>query len=139
MSENSVQGGCACGAIRYEISGNPLVVFNCHCHACQKSTGAAFVSGVVVPEPAFALLRGQPAYYETTGDSGKLLHRGFCAACGTHVTAIADLMPGTIAVHLGSLDEPARFKPNLNVYTDHAMPWFQPGSDTKNYPGTVTG
>ena len=24
-------GGCACGAIRYEISAEPLMTFKCHC------------------------------------------------------------------------------------------------------------
>src|SRR4051794_41879138 len=34
-------GGCACGAVRYEIS-EPLVSASyCHCTRCQRRTGAA--------------------------------------------------------------------------------------------------
>ena len=32
-------GGCACGAIRYEISDEPLVMDDCQCRDCQR--GAA--------------------------------------------------------------------------------------------------
>ncbi len=41
-------GGCLCGAIRYEITGPPLVAYPCHCTACQRLTGSAFSSAVVV-------------------------------------------------------------------------------------------
>ena len=29
-------GGCACGAIRYECSAEPVVSYMCHCRDCQK-------------------------------------------------------------------------------------------------------
>ncbi|RYZ47877.1 MAG: aldehyde-activating protein, partial [Proteobacteria bacterium] len=35
----SYQGGCACGAIRYEISAEPLASVDCYCRDCQKESG----------------------------------------------------------------------------------------------------
>ena len=35
MSE-AYTGGCACGAIRYEISGEPMVSNDCQCRDCQR-------------------------------------------------------------------------------------------------------
>src|SRR5688572_30210881 len=32
-------GGCACGAIRYEISGEPLFQNHCQCRDCQRKSG----------------------------------------------------------------------------------------------------
>ena len=32
-------GGCACGAIRYEISCEPLVMTDCQCRDCQRESG----------------------------------------------------------------------------------------------------
>ncbi|MGH7926886.1 MAG: GFA family protein, partial [Candidatus Binatia bacterium] len=78
----SFQGGCACGAIRYESISKPVVSFNCHCRACQRYTGSAFISGVLVPANAFGLTRGEPTYYIVQGDSGGDISRGFCAVCG---------------------------------------------------------
>ena len=35
-------GGCQCGALRYEVSAAPVMVYNCHCTNCQKIGGGAF-------------------------------------------------------------------------------------------------
>lgn len=32
-------GGCACGAVRYEIPGKPLAMADCQCRACQRKSG----------------------------------------------------------------------------------------------------
>ena len=32
-------GGCACGAIRYEISAEPVFMNDCQCRDCQQSSG----------------------------------------------------------------------------------------------------
>ena len=40
-------GGCQCGAVRYEISGPPRVVYACHCTECQRQSGAAFALAAV--------------------------------------------------------------------------------------------
>jgi hypothetical protein len=38
-----LEGGCACGAVRYRLTAAPLIVHACHCRDCQKTTGSAFV------------------------------------------------------------------------------------------------
>ncbi|HEU0005684.1 MAG TPA: aldehyde-activating protein, partial [Terriglobia bacterium] len=42
-------GGCVCGAVRYECSAEPIMMFKCHCRDCQRVTGGGFVAGLVVP------------------------------------------------------------------------------------------
>ena len=56
-------GGCLCGALRYEITAPPLVAYTCHCTACQRLTGSAFSSAVVVAAEAcrFAGARRGPS------------------------------------------------------------------------------
>jgi hypothetical protein len=36
------EGGCACGAVRYVVTGGPLRVGLCHCLTCRKRHGAPF-------------------------------------------------------------------------------------------------
>jgi hypothetical protein len=47
--------GGSCGAIRYECTAKPIMMFNCHCRDCQQTTGGAFVPAVLVPATAFRL------------------------------------------------------------------------------------
>ena len=42
--QETVSGGCACGAIRYEFVGEPAAAINCHCRDCQRASGAGFAS-----------------------------------------------------------------------------------------------
>jgi hypothetical protein len=39
-------GGCACGALRYEISGEPIAMIDCQCRQCQRESGTAHASHV---------------------------------------------------------------------------------------------
>lgn len=41
-SQFPMDGGCACGLIRYRISQAPIIVHCCHCTSCQRETGTAF-------------------------------------------------------------------------------------------------
>jgi len=49
-------GGCECGAVRYECSAEPMMMFKCHCRDCQRVTGGAFVAGLLVPMSAGTLI-----------------------------------------------------------------------------------
>ena len=71
-------GGCACGAVRYECSAEPLMMGNCHCRDCQRATGGPFVSILAVPKEALKIT-GEVKYHEVQGDSGNPIKRGFCA------------------------------------------------------------
>jgi hypothetical protein len=42
--DKSYTGGCACGAIRYEIAGEPAVMVDCQCRQCQRDSGTGHQS-----------------------------------------------------------------------------------------------
>jgi hypothetical protein len=46
----TVAGGCACGAIRYETDATPVVMLNCHCRDCQRASGSGYAAHLVVPK-----------------------------------------------------------------------------------------
>jgi hypothetical protein len=115
-------GGCACGAIRYEISGEPAMAGHCQCHDCQKATGAGHASVMVFPE-AQAKITGKAKFYDVKADSGATLSRGFCAACGSRLFSKSTGFPGMIMVTAGSLDNPGRFQPGFVLYTSSGNAW----------------
>ena len=54
MSE-AYTGGCACGAIRYEISGEPMVMNDCQCRDCQRKSGTGHGSYLTFPRTGVKL------------------------------------------------------------------------------------
>src|SRR6187551_1602444 len=76
-------GGCVCGAVRYECSAEPIMMFKCHCRDCQRVTGGGFVPGLVVPSSAFRVTKGQLRYHFTPSTAGGKHKRGFCSKCGS--------------------------------------------------------
>ncbi len=116
-------GGCACGAIRYECSAEPLLTWKCHCRDCQRSTGSAFVGVVFVPAAALTLTKGNPKYYVVKGESGNTVRRGFCPDCGSPVIAKGDAFPDFQGVAVASLDDPSGVEPAADIWTASAQPW----------------
>ena len=78
-------GGCACGAIRYESTAEPVMMLHCHCRDCQRSSGGPFSSFVIVPTEAFKLLQGSLRFHASPSEAGGMTRRGFCPDCGSPI------------------------------------------------------
>lgn len=85
-------GGCACGAIRYEVTAQPVTAFHCQCASCQKATGAGHASAMVFPRAA-AKVTGSPKFHESPADGGNIARRGFRTQCGSLVLFHAQAQP----------------------------------------------
>ena len=53
-------GGCSCGAIRYEITSFPLLLYTCNCTDCQTTSGSAFALNMPVATKGFRITKGEP-------------------------------------------------------------------------------
>jgi hypothetical protein len=120
-----VSGGCACGAIRYESTAEPMTMIHCHCRDCQQSSGGPFSSFIVVPKDAFKLLQGSLRFHPSPSEMGGQTHRGFCVECGSPILGKPDAAPQIVAIRTASLDDPSRFTPQMDVWTCDAHPWDQ--------------
>jgi hypothetical protein len=66
----TLSGGCACGAVRFECEADPVFMLNCHCRDCQRANGSAYAAILAVPRASMRL-RGEPRYHGVVGSSGK--------------------------------------------------------------------
>ena len=106
VSANTRGGGCQCGELRYEISGEPLEVYVCHCTECRKQSASAFGISVIVRSADLKLTRGQPKSWSRATDSGGQLTCFFCPDCGSRVWHGDKDRDATVSVKGGSLDDP---------------------------------
>jgi hypothetical protein len=119
----TVTGGCACGAIRYEVSAEPIASGACHCRACQYAAGGAPSYAMVVPRPAFAITKGTPRAHWSRSETGNRVARYFCPDCGTPLHAESEAFPQVVSIKPGSLDDPSQFRPMVNLWVSAAQPW----------------
>jgi hypothetical protein len=132
-------GGCACGAIRYECSIEPMLMGNCHCRDCQRASGAGYSSAALVPASAVKIVKGEPKYHSVTAASGRTARRGFCAECGSPLFADNSSGSGMMALKPGSFDDPSWFKPMADIWTSSAQPWDHMNPDLPKFPKDPMG
>ena len=128
---STIEGGCACGAIRFEIEGPLMGSGACHCRACQYASGGAPAYLGIAPTAGFKVTKGTPKRYVSTGDSGGDVVRNFCPDCGTSL--FTELTNSSITpVKLGALDDPSSYAPGMHFYVSEAQPWHHitPGVPT---------
>jgi len=133
----NITGGCLCGRVRYTVNGEPAFSGLCHCRNCQRYTGSAFEALIAFPAASVSV-QGELKTYDDTGDSGLPVHRRFCPNCGSGVVNEVDVLPGVTIVLAGTLDDPAAFKPTMDVYWSSAQPWVHTSSERTRFPKMPT-
>jgi hypothetical protein len=128
-----MSGGCACGAIRYECSGKPVLMLNCHCRDCQRASGTAYAAILTMPR-ACVRISGEPRYHTAMGKAGRAVERGFCASCGSQVVLRLEKFPDLLGLQAGSLDDPSLYRPAIEVFTASAQPWDHMNPETQKKP-----
>jgi len=119
---NEWTGGCACGALRYEITGEPVFQNHCQCRDCQHKSGTGHGSYLTFPRAG--VTHGGPATsWDIVGDSGNIKTRAFCPTCGSPVYMTFAAMPELFTIHAASLDDPARFQPQAVTYAVRGLAW----------------
>ncbi len=136
MTEESptIRGGCICGAVRYEIAGQPLTVAACHCTGCRRHSGAAFSVNLIVQSRAMTVTGPLAAFLDADTESGAPLAREHCRECGTPVRSVPGSSPKIVAVKAGTLDAPQAYAPRMHLYTQSALPWVTIPVDVPSFP-----
>ncbi|MBY0324292.1 MAG: GFA family protein [Reyranella sp.] len=116
-------GGCACGAIRYEIAGEPVFMNHCQCRDCQQRSGSGHGSYLTFTGRKGVTVRGKASHWDLAGDSGTIKTHAFCPTCGTPVYLTFAAMPDLFTVTAASLDDPGRFKPQAVTYGVRGRAW----------------
>lgn len=131
------EGGCLCGATRFETTADPVRVTTCHCTFCQRATGSANMVEPLFDKPALRVVKGTPKVFDLVSEgSGKVVHLHFCPDCGGRLYLSFERFPDIVGVYAGAFDDPAWF----DITPDNAKHIFlgEARPDTVIPPGLPT-
>ena len=117
----TLQGGCQCGAVRYEVNGTPQHVALCHCSDCRKSSGAPMVAWAAFAENEFTMLQGDLTTFNSSGTA----LRSFCPKCGTGIAyRNEEYLPGIVDIQSATLDDPDALPAGAHIQVAERIGWM---------------
>jgi len=115
-----LSGGCNCGEVRYELTGEPIRAGICHCETCRKGSGSAFSFFGIWPR-AGLVFTGELGCWQSRAGGER-----FCPLCGSPLFCLAE-DGDEIEVKLGTLDGgPSALQPAYELWTIRREHWLAP-------------
>lgn len=104
-------GSCACGAVKYEVTGDPTKVTFCHCSKCRRWHGHVGAYAAA-PREGFRLSEQRGLRWYALSDK---VRRGFCGECGSSLFWDEDGDP-RISFCAGTVDAPTGLVAKAHIY-----------------------
>ncbi len=122
MAQSILKGSCLCGAVKYQVTGEPKRFYHCHCSRCRKVTGTGHASNMFFQPGVLKWLGGEEQVRTFKVPEAKRFTNSFCTTCGSRLPRQAQgsdvvLVPG------GSLDEEAPIRPQARIFTGSRASW----------------
>jgi len=134
MTSETFEGRCACGHVRYRMNSAPLIVHCCHCHECQRLSGAAFAINAMIETSRVDLLQGDVATITVPSESGKGQKIIRCTKCQVAVWSHYALEGGigdmVNFIRVGTLNNPDDLPPDIHIFTESKQVWMKLPDDT---------
>ncbi len=131
-----IDGGCACGHIRFRLASRPLFVHCCHCRWCQRESGGAVALNALIETNRLQLLSGAIDLVATPTRSGKGQTIARCPVCRVALWSHYALAGKSVTfVRVGTLDDPDAMPPDIHIFTASKQPWVILPPDVPAVPG----
>ena len=115
-------GRCQCGAVQFQLTGEPRLVSLCHCKDCRRSSGAPVMAWAEFTEDSLVASQGTP---KTINSSGAAM-RSFCPDCGTTLFyRNQEILPNIVEVSLASFDPDGTLTPTMQIVTAERLGWMR--------------
>jgi hypothetical protein len=116
-------GGCACGAVRYEVTGATTKVTYCHCSKCRRWHGHVG-AWIGVERAGFRLVEQHGLKWHAVNPT---VRRGFCAECGSSLfwDEEGGLGEKHLGVCAGTIDAPTGLESKAHIYVASKGDYYQ--------------
>ncbi len=129
MAVAKLSGSCLCGSVQYEISGDAVTFYHCHCQRCRKATGTGHASNIrVAPETCLTWTRGEALLKRYKVPEAERFYNCFCSHCGSPMPRVVPEL-GAVIVPAGSLNVDSPIKPQARIFWDSRVAWSCTGDD----------
>ena len=118
----AIEGGCACGAVRYILDEIPYDTGWCHCRVCQHISGSGGIVFTTVHLDRYRITAG--ANHVGSFASTAFGTRTFCRQCGSPLSIHVRHQPDEIDIPAGTLDDPEEVAPAFHLYAAEAPSWM---------------
>ena len=125
------EGGCLCGAVRFEAILDDQNTNLCHCRDCQLNSGAPYGCFTNVKADKFKWLSEPDGSRTETNDA----HRRFCTKCGSSLNWESIKYPNSMAISTACFDDASGLVPTAELWTVDRMDGFPLISGAAQYDG----
>lgn len=113
-----MKGSCHCGAIQFQVSGEPNWLGACYCVDCRKVSGAPYLAFAGFDDIAFT--QGTPKEYS----SSEKVVRTFCNNCGASISFAYKKHPEKMFLCVGLFYEPEKLAPQKHIFNEQKLSWI---------------
>ena len=113
-------GSCLCGTVRFEVKGDFVSFYLCHCQHCQKDTGSAYAANLFSSSAELVWQSGEDAVTSFTLP-GTRHHKSFCKLCGSALPSTQ--IAGLLVVPAGCLDTEITMLPTAQIFLSSKAAW----------------
>jgi len=133
MSELKLSGSCLCGSVKYEVKGEALGFYHCHCSRCRKATGTGHASNIrVSPDTSINWLQGEELLKQYKVPDAERYFTNFCSNCGSPMPRVVPEL-GSLVLPAGSLDDEPGMMPQARIFWDSRADWSCSGDEIPVY------
>lgn len=122
---------CSCGALRAQVSGEPLRVSICHCLNCQRRSGSVFAAQARFRREQVAV-SGTSTSFVLVGDEGSRANFHFCPVCGATVYYQTEGAEESVVIPIGAFADASFPAPTVSVYEHRMHAWVVPPPDAEH-------
>lgn len=115
-----MKGSCLCGTVKFKLSGELPLIYQCHCSLCRKVSGSSSNSAIVVQSSNFHWSSGKSQIKAFETQSG--FKSEFCRYCGSPVPNISS-DGQSYWVPAGLLSAPIQTQIAAHVYVGSHANW----------------
>lgn len=132
MSEVTLNGGCLCGAVQFQVRGEPQRFYHCHCRRCRKASGTGHASNLFLNDATLSFTQGENLLKRYKVPDAQRFARQFCSECGAAVARFVPELNGVV-IPAGALDDSAPIQPQARIFWDSRADWSCDGDDLPRY------